>query len=225
MSENKHSSVCTINPEIGRLTWDSEGHEGGRYHSRVLHVPTESSGVTIGRGYDLKMRNSGEIETTLRQSLIDEKQIPKLIKAIGLKGEEAKKFIRDSNLSDFEIEPLSQRILFDISYDQKLSDAKRLCTKKDVRQKFKGECDWGNMDPVLKAFVVDLNFRGDYGPTTREKIQEFINDGNIKAILDSLKTDTHWRGVPPVRHEARKKLLQQRLIDLEKEKKKAGIFK
>ena len=34
-------------PEIGIVTWDSEGSEGGRFHSRRLHVPSDTSGLTI----------------------------------------------------------------------------------------------------------------------------------------------------------------------------------
>jgi hypothetical protein len=38
----------------GQATYNSEGNEGGKYHSRKAHHPTAASGVTIGRGYDLK---------------------------------------------------------------------------------------------------------------------------------------------------------------------------
>jgi hypothetical protein len=42
--------------ERGQITFDLEGLEspGSRYHSRKAHHPTPISGVTIGRGYDLK---------------------------------------------------------------------------------------------------------------------------------------------------------------------------
>ena len=52
-------------PETGRVTWDSEGSEGGRFHSRRPHVPSDSSGVTIGRGYDMKSRPRSAVLTDL----------------------------------------------------------------------------------------------------------------------------------------------------------------
>ena len=33
-------------PSEGLVTWDSEGAEGGPYHSRILQVPTDESGLT-----------------------------------------------------------------------------------------------------------------------------------------------------------------------------------
>ena len=40
-------------PKEGKVTFNSEGTEGGFFHSRKLHVPTASSGLTLGRGYDM----------------------------------------------------------------------------------------------------------------------------------------------------------------------------
>lgn len=42
------------------MTFDQEGLEnpGKKYHSRVPHVPSSSSGVTIGRGYDMKYKTN-----------------------------------------------------------------------------------------------------------------------------------------------------------------------
>jgi len=51
-----------LNPMEGGLTFDAEGQERrGRYFSRVAHVPGPWSGVTIGRGYDLKYRKADEV--------------------------------------------------------------------------------------------------------------------------------------------------------------------
>jgi hypothetical protein len=41
-------------PSTGLLTWGAEGTEGGRFHSRVLQFPPGASGLTLGRGYDMK---------------------------------------------------------------------------------------------------------------------------------------------------------------------------
>lgn len=68
----------------GQVTFDSEGIdyitavEPFRQHrypsfSRILHWPPKlSSGVTLGRGYDMGSRSRGEIFATLRQAGIEE---------------------------------------------------------------------------------------------------------------------------------------------------------
>ena len=56
-----------MEPREGLLTFRAEGNniKGSRYYSRVLHwpgIPSQckrfGSGVTIGRGYDMKHRSS-----------------------------------------------------------------------------------------------------------------------------------------------------------------------
>jgi len=42
-------------PARGRLTFDAEGQEGGPWHSRHFHVPGATSGLIIGRSYDLRI--------------------------------------------------------------------------------------------------------------------------------------------------------------------------
>lgn len=43
------------------MTFDAEGQEGGAYHSRKPHVPDSNSGLTIGRGYDIKQKTEAKI--------------------------------------------------------------------------------------------------------------------------------------------------------------------
>src|SRR5690606_15881110 len=62
---HKPRAVTALRPDRGGLTFDAEGTEGGKYHSRVLHVPGPSSGLTIGRGYDMGSKSAGEITTDL----------------------------------------------------------------------------------------------------------------------------------------------------------------
>ncbi|MEW5287776.1 hypothetical protein ABW286_00930 [Erwinia papayae] len=59
-----------LEPKEGLLTFRAEGNNlaGSRYYSRKLHWPgvaskcnAYGSGVTFGRGYDMKHRSAGEI--------------------------------------------------------------------------------------------------------------------------------------------------------------------
>lgn len=40
----------------GRFTYEHEGHNSGFYNSKRIHWPGSASGVTIGRGYDMRKR-------------------------------------------------------------------------------------------------------------------------------------------------------------------------
>lgn len=58
-----------LKPAEGVVTFDSEGTEGGLYHSRILHVPTETSGLTLGRGYDMKLKIGTQISADLSRQV------------------------------------------------------------------------------------------------------------------------------------------------------------
>ena len=58
-------SDSLVQPNRGRLTFDAEGQEGGPFHSRHLHVPSSASGLTIGRGYDMKRRSKSDVRDDL----------------------------------------------------------------------------------------------------------------------------------------------------------------
>ena len=77
----------------GQLTFDTEGEEGGRLHSRKLRVPTDKSGLTIGRGYKMKEKTKKQIGTDLRKAGIDKAKAKLLSCAAGLRGKAAQKFV------------------------------------------------------------------------------------------------------------------------------------
>ncbi len=90
----------------GQFTFDNEGADyitatdPFRPHpypwfSRILHWPNSAaSGVTLGRGYDMGNRSSGEIFATLRQAGIEEYKAILASKAAFLKGRDAVSFVK-----------------------------------------------------------------------------------------------------------------------------------
>ena len=78
--------------------FDSEGLEnpGGRFHSRVPHLPPGASGVTIGRGYDMKSRSKQSVIRDLKNTGMSESDAKRLAEGVGLTGQAAKKFIKAS---------------------------------------------------------------------------------------------------------------------------------
>ena len=92
-------NVGPLQVNRGQVTFDSEGNDypNSRYFSRKPHVPSSNSGVTLGRGYDLKEKKSSKVLSDLRSVGIDFKIAKTFSRAVGLKGLNAKNFIKVSH--------------------------------------------------------------------------------------------------------------------------------
>ena len=78
----------------GQLTFDAEGSDTpGPYFSRILHVPPGASGVTLGRGYDMKQRTKTQIRAELTSVGISESVVDVLCGATELTARDARRFI------------------------------------------------------------------------------------------------------------------------------------
>jgi hypothetical protein len=195
-------------PAFGRLTFDAEGQEGGPFHSRVFHVPTSSSGLTIGRGYDMKKRTKSQVRDDLIAAGVNFENAVLISQAAGLSGERAEEFIEENDLEDFEISQDMQVRLFEIEYRRQEADTRRLATKADVVRAY-GDTDWDALDPVIKEVVVDLRFRGDYGPTTRKFLQAYIAENDVDGFSKEVCDRGRWPGVPQDRFNRRCSFCQQ----------------
>jgi len=183
--------MSALQPIRGKVTFESEGAEKGPYHSRTLHVPTLTSGLTIGRGYDMKMKSTFKINKELIASGLKPTDAKQLSLSAGLSGNTAKAFIKTHKLENFEITQQQQVNLFNISYKEEESETKRLCTKSDVIAKY-GKCDWSKLDSAIKEILVDLKFRGDYTGITRKFIQKSVVNNDTKGFLKVLSDRSKW---------------------------------
>jgi len=198
-------------PDHGLLTFEAEGHEGGPYHSRKLHVPSDFSGVTIGRGYDCKTKTTARIVLDLRHSGISKDKADVIGKCSGLKGQAAKDFIEHKNLEDFEITQSQQVKLFELVYASILEETKRLCTKDDVTEAY-GRCNWDALNPVIREILIDLRFRGDYTPSARRLIQKTVSENDLAGFVAAMVDRSNWVNVPLNRFELRKRYAVQGLL-------------
>ena len=73
----------------GQITFDVEGNEGGRWHSRTPHLPSDSSGLTIGRGYDMRYRSAEQITKQMTDAGIPPETAKKYAGAAKLFGDKA----------------------------------------------------------------------------------------------------------------------------------------
>ena len=193
----------SLTPSCGSLTFDCEGQEGGPFHSRVLHVPTASSGLTLGRGYDMKERTRSAVRDHLREVGLDPAMAALLSQAAGRSGPGAEEFIAENDLEDFEISVLQQIALFDIVYGEIEADARRLATKSDVTRVY-GATDWAALDPAIRDMLIDLRFRGDYTPGCRRFLQRHVAANDLEAFAAEIANRDRWPNVPPDRFNRRR---------------------
>ncbi len=191
-------------PAVGRLTFDVEGQEGGPFHSRCLHVPSQSSGLTLGRGYDMKERTKAEVRDDLVSAGVAAATANLISQAAGMSGDRAEQFIAENDLEDFEITPEGQIRLFETTYRQLAADARRLATKDDVTRAY-GATDWDGLDPAIRELVVDLRFRGDYTPACRRFLQVHIVNNDLDGLARELANRAHWPNVPQDRFDRRRR--------------------
>ena len=191
-----------IMPAEGTVTFNSEGAEGGFYHSRILHVPTETSGLTLGRGYDMKEKSSAKIVTDLTKVNADAKTALVISKASSQFGTNALQLIVDNDLMDYQISQLTQKNLFDITFADESSEAKRVCTLSRI-EKLYGKCEWDKLDYRIKEIVIDLKFRGDYTESSRKNIQEHIANNDFDKFKSAISRKSNWTSVPTDRFDRR----------------------
>lgn len=142
-------TIAPISPPAqGSLTWSAEGQEGGRFHSRILHVPSSSSGLTLGRGFDLRERDRAATGQKLATAGIAPNDASRIADGVRLRGRHAEQFIIDRDLLDFEISANVQLRLFEVVYAEMERDVVRICSKRDVIEAY-GHTDWGNLDPLI----------------------------------------------------------------------------
>ena len=182
----------------GLLTFEAEGMEGGIFHSRKLHVPSDSSGLTIGRGYDMKEKTSYKIETDLSIAGVENEKTEVLAGAAKLSGPLARQFIIDNDLAEFEISIETQEKLFRISYGEMTVDVLRICNKLDC-VKLYGKVDWNELNDVIKDVIVDLRYRGDYTPKSRKLIQKMVAENDIEQFILILSERELWAQKPEER--------------------------
>ena len=186
----------------GLLTYEAEGMEGGDFHSRKLHVPSDRSGLTIGRGYDMKEKSSYKIEEDLRFAGVTDETVTILARATKLSGNLARQFIKDSGLKDFEISTDVQEALFKASYSELSKDVQRICDKPDCVKAY-GVVEWDELNNAIKEVIVDLRYRGDYTPNSRKLIQKMVAENDLEQFTLTLCNQELWRQVPKGRFNRR----------------------
>jgi len=212
--------VDGLKPKKGTLTFDSEGQEGGPYHSRKLHVPSMTSGLTIGRGYDMKTKSAAQIQADLHAAGVADGDAKVLSGAAGLFGQAAKDFITANKLQAFEIGTDAQVKLFDISYAAEFAEVKRISGKEDTKKAY-GAVDWDKTDPAIQDVIIDLKFRGDYTSASRTMVQKYLATNDLEHLAAVLSKRENWPNVPQDRFNRRKDFINKAVDEMKKARQAA----
>lgn len=154
-------------------------------------------------------KSAGQIATDLVRAGVELTTARTIANAASLRGAEAKKFIEDNQLASFEITAEAQKKLFETSYEQEAASAKAVCER--ARSRY-GTCDWA-LYPAIQELVVDLKYRGDYTPRSREIIQQHIVANDLEGLTRALADRTNWSNVPADRFNRRAAMAKAALED------------
>jgi uncharacterized protein YgiM (DUF1202 family) len=207
--------------ERGQLTFDAEGTEGGRFHSRRAHWPGGASGVTIGRGYDLGQQSAAGIQADLVQAGISAADAGRFAGAAGITGTAARDWLRANGQTLSEVTLEQQEALFEIAYARLAGDVERISGNyagtmgtRTGRGREEFEIDWTQLHPAIRDVLVDLRYRGDYTPTTRQRVQPPAIANDLRALHEVMSDRAYWveqRHVPEDRFNRRVRFLADAL--------------
>lgn len=179
----------------GQMTFDAEGLDyisavtpfKRQYYpsfSRILHWPsTFSSGVTLGRGYDMGNRTSGEIFSTLRQAGIEEYKAVICSKASYLKGRRAEEFVKVYGYLIGEITHSQQIRLFELVYKEKMNYAKGVYSRRS--RHLINALTWYQIDKKIRDVFIDTLYQGN--KSAPEMVKIIASGGNRTDIVKYLK--------------------------------------
>jgi hypothetical protein len=171
---------------IMNKTWDVERNPKSAEASRIPTVPTDSSGVTLGRGYDMKERSAKQIEKELKTAGVDLALAEKYGGAAGKTGEGARKWIKD-NKPLAAITEDQEKALFRGEYQRQTDSAVAFLTDPDRGYVHDGD-DWKleinfkDLKAEILAFLVDLKFRGDLNASSWKYIKPAVVANDLAEL-------------------------------------------
>ncbi|AFN36089.1 peptidoglycan-binding protein [Taylorella equigenitalis] len=194
----KQYNDSPIPVKSGQFTFDQEGidRRTSVLFSRVIHQPTLESGVTIGRGYDMKYRTPCEIRKDLERAGIPSEQAKLISKAALMSGIEAKIFVKNNKHKIGEISNLQQTNLFNLIYPLYVKETKRFFLNKirnlslvkattnnlnNTTSNIHEEI-WDLLDENIKIVLIDMKYQG---VLYSNFMREFVNSDERKKYLYS----------------------------------------
>ncbi|WP_069472295.1 hypothetical protein [Candidatus Marithrix sp. Canyon 246] len=90
--------------------------------------------------------------------------------------------------------------LFDVVYKENKDDVKRINAKTDVQEKY-GYTPWEKLNSTIQDILIDLRYRGDYTPKTRQFLQKHVASNTLSEFTKAICNPYNWKSVPNDRRE------------------------
>ena len=148
----------------GQFTFDLEGGDkaGSVNDSRVLHHPTPDSGVTIGRGVDLKYFTAEMVDSLFGSAGFSQSDIGLFKQAAGKTSNAADDFVKSNKEVIGRISVDQQNALFQIAYPLKQEYASEVYSRALVglTGDKTSQANWAGMNEKIKTIYTDLLYQG-----------------------------------------------------------------
>ncbi len=142
----------------GQITFDAEGNDipNSPFYSRRLHWPGGASGVTLGRGYDIRHRTQSAVRQDLIAAGVDIVSAENFSRGAGLFGDAARDFVSRNRDTYGTISLRAQRILFEDVVYPRYERAARQQYNSSVTS---DEPTWEQLDGRVRDIAVDLTYQ------------------------------------------------------------------
>ena len=162
----------------GELTALGEGNDAA---TKYIHWPdTDTSGVTLGKGYDIGGRSAEAVIADLIDAGMSDSQARKIAAGAGLTGQEAKAFVIENKDDIGEIDVVVQHTLLGMKLEEYTERARETATSTEAsdnnrnaagQEREKGDTagtyvmsdvEWDSLHPAMVEFLTDLIYQGGY---------------------------------------------------------------
>ncbi|NWE39868.1 hypothetical protein HX875_10350, partial [Pseudomonas yamanorum] len=142
----------------GQVTFDAEGNDilNSPYFSRSLHWPGGASGVTLGRGYDMRHRTSSAVYDDLIAAGVESNSAENFSRGAGLSGQVARDFVYTNKLGFGVISLEAQRVLFEEVIYPRYEVAAQ---KRYSSAMASNSVPWEQLDGLVRDVAVDLTYQ------------------------------------------------------------------
>ncbi|WP_166359738.1 hypothetical protein [Pseudomonas akapageensis] len=142
----------------GQITFDAEGNDIPKspYFSRRLHWPGGASGVTLGRGYDMRHRTQNAVYADLIAAGVSAVSAENFSRGAGLSSQAARDFVNINKDAFGAISQQAQRILFeDVVYPRYEVAAKQRYNSVATSD----ATAWEQLNDRVRDIAVDLTYQ------------------------------------------------------------------
>jgi hypothetical protein len=158
------------------LTYNAEGSYQKTNHP---HWPGGTSGVTIGKGYDMGLRTVAQVKADLMQAGVDEARATRLAGGAGMKGNDAAAYVLDHS-RDATLSPSEEGKLFQIVYPEKEQYAKGVYGRATKGLPYASK--WEALTPTIRAVATDFAYQG-----TNHAQMRAISQNNANSLMQYIQ--------------------------------------